>query len=228
MSSDLSKSLPRPPPDRTRIKGRYADLVPLATRHSAHLYEACAGEENRSRFDYLFESQPQDLQEVRAWIEQVTSRVDPMFFAVIDRDTGRCEGRQALMNIMPEHGTIELGSIFWGPAIARSRVATEAAFLHIRYAFDTLGYRRFEWKCNNQNGASKRAAERLGFSFEGVFRQHLVIKGANRDTAWYSIIDSEWPRIRDSFEAWLAPDNFDESGRQVARLTTKARSSVDH
>ncbi|MDX1555825.1 MAG: GNAT family protein, partial [Xanthomonadales bacterium] len=144
---------------------------------------------------------------------------DPLFFAVVDRATGRCEGRQALMNIKPEHGTIELGSIFWGPAIARSRVATEAAFLHLHYAFDTLGYRRFEWKCNNQNAASKRAAERFGFTFEGVFRQHLVIKDANRDTAWYSIIDSEWSRIRAAFEAWLAPENFDAEGQQLARLS---------
>ena len=141
-----------------------------------------------------------------------------MFFAVIDQASGQCEGRQALMNIFPEFGRIELGSIFWGMAIARTRIATEATYLHLKYAFDELGYRRFEWKCNNDNAASKRAAERFGFTFEGVFRQHLVIKGANRDTAWFSIIDSDWPAIRQAFEDWLAPENFDSDGNQINKL----------
>lgn len=210
--------LPRPRPERVKLEGRYARLEPLVTSHAGHLFKACEGEDNRARFDHLFESQPQDVEEIRNWIEQVSSRDDPLFFAVIDRDTGRCEGRQALMRITPEHGTIEIGSIYWGPAIARSRVATEAAFLHLQYAFDTLGYRRFEWKCNDLNGASKRAAERFGFTFEGVFRQHLVIKGANRDTAWYSIISPEWPKLRAAFEAWLDPANFDPQGRQLRSL----------
>lgn len=124
------------------------------------------------------------------------------------------------MRMRPDHGTIELGSIYWGPAIARTRVATEAAFLHLKYAFETLGYRRFEWKCNDRNEASKRAALRFGFTFEGVFRQHLVIKGKSRDTAWYSIIDSEWPAIRSAYERWLEPTNFDADGRQLDSLRT--------
>jgi RimJ/RimL family protein N-acetyltransferase len=122
------------------------------------------------------------------------------------------------MRITPEHGVIEVGGILWGPAIARTRVATEALLLHARYAFDTLGYRRFEWKCNVRNEPSMRAARRFGFAFEGIFRQHMVIKGENRDTAWFAMVDADWPRIRSGFERWLAPENFDREGRQKARL----------
>jgi RimJ/RimL family protein N-acetyltransferase len=139
---------------------------------------------------------------------------------VIDRASGRCEGRQALLRISPEHGVIELGGIYWGPAISRTRVATEAFYLHLQYAFDRLGYRRFEWKCNDRNAASKRAALRFGFTHEGTFRQHMVTKGENRDTAWFSIIDGEWPALRAAFEAWLAPGNFNAQGQQRQVLKT--------
>ena len=143
---------------------------------------------------------------------------DPLFFAVIDKATGRAEGRQALMRIDPVHGVIEIGHILWGPAIARTRVATEALYLSAEYAFETLGYRRFEWKCNDLNLPSRRAALRFGFTFEGIFRQHMVVKGQNRDTAWFSIIDAEWPTLRASYQRWLAPDNFDAHGRQLRKL----------
>jgi RimJ/RimL family protein N-acetyltransferase len=122
------------------------------------------------------------------------------------------------MRIDPAHGVIEIGHILWGPAIARTRVATEALYLAASYVFDELGYRRFEWKCDNNNEPSKQAARRFGFTFEGVFRQHMVIKGRNRDTAWFSIIDADWPRLRAGFEVWLAPDNFDGAGRQLSKL----------
>ena len=143
---------------------------------------------------------------------------DPLAFAVVDRASGRCEGRQTLMRITPDHGVIEIGSILWGPAISRSRVATEALYLFARYAFETLGYRRFEWKCNSQNAPSIRAAGRFGFRYEGQFRQHMVIKGANRDTHWFSMLDTEWPALRAAFDRWLAPENFDAQGRQRATL----------
>ncbi len=122
------------------------------------------------------------------------------------------------MRITPEHGVIEIGGIYWGPAIARTRIATEALFLHARYVFDDLGYRRFEWKCNDLNAPSKAAALRFGFTFEGVFRQHMIVKGANRDTAWFSMLDSEWPAIRARFERWLNPANFDADGSQLSPL----------
>lgn len=204
------------------LEGRYARLEPLGAQHAERLYAACAGADNAPRFAYLFEDPPADVDEIRAWIDKVSRPEDPLFFAVIDRASGRCEGRQALMRITPEHGVIELGSIYWGPAIARSRVATEAFYLHARYVFEALGYRRFEWKCNDRNAPSKRAAARFGFTFEGLFRQHMWAKGANRDTAWFSIIDREWPEIRARFERWLEPENFDAAGRQRARLAAHA------
>jgi RimJ/RimL family protein N-acetyltransferase len=215
--------LPRPIPERVPLTGRYTRLEPIDSRHSADLYQASSGEANQARFDYLFEYPPESQNDVNDWIAQVTPSNDPLYFAVIDQGTGRCEGRQALMRITPEQGCIELGGIYWGSAISRSRISTEACFLHLSYAFDTLGYRRFEWKCNNLNEPSKRAALRFGFQFEGVFRQHMMVKGLSRDTAWFAIIDSEWPDIKAAFEAWLAPENFDSQGRQLQRLSVSKK-----
>ena len=189
------------------MQGRYARLEPLGPQHAAELYAASSGADNTTRFDYLSEYPPRRQADIQTWIEQVSRLDDPVFFAVIDRASGRCEGRQALMRIVPEHGVIELGSIYWGPAIARSRVATEAFYLHARYVFETLGYRRFEWKCNDRNAPSKRAAARFGFTFEGLFRQHMWVKGANRDTAWFSMLEREWPAIGAELERWLEPRN---------------------
>ena len=141
-----------------------------------------------------------------------------MYFAVIDNATGVAHGRQALMRITPEHGVIEIGGIYWGPGVARTRVTTEALFLHARYVFDELGYRRFEWKCNDLNAPSKAAAKRFGFRFEGVFRQHMIVKGQNRDTAWFSMLDGEWADIKAEFERWLDPGNFEADGTQKSRL----------
>ena len=222
MTTNRAVKLPRPAPEPCVIEGRYTQLEPLWSAHARDLFEASGGPENASRFDYLFEEPPGDLGDIQGWIDRVASQDDPMFFAVVNRATGRCEGRQALMGIRPEHGSIELGAIYWGPAIARTRMATEAVYLHLHHAFETLGYRRFEWKCNNSNEASKRAAMRFGFTFEGVFRQHMFTKGANRDTAWYSIIDSEWPGIRAAYEHWLRPANFTPNGNQLTKLAARS------
>ncbi len=215
---------PRPRPARQSLEGRYTRLEPLGPQHAESLYAACAGPQNAPRFDYLPDVPPTGVDDMRAWIERKAKPDDPLFFAVIDRASGRCEGRQALMRIVPEHAVIELGSIYWGPAIARTRVATEAFFLHARYALDELGYRRFEWKCNDRNAPSKRAAVRFGFTFEGVFRQHMWVKGASRDSAWFSILDGEWPVLRTAFERWLEPGNFDAAGRQRGRLAVASRA----
>ena len=169
------------------------------------------------RFRYLFDA-PQDRTRFDEWLNKAAASEDPMFYAVIDLATKRCEGRQTLMRVTPEHGVIEIGNILWGPAIARTRVATEALFLFARHVFEDLGYRRFEWKCNALNEPSRRAALRFGFSFEGLFRQHMVVKGQNRDTAWYAMIDAEWPALRRAFEAWLDSANFDAERKQTARL----------
>lgn len=207
-----------PKPEREILDGSFVRLEPLnAERHTQTLFDAAAAPGADDRFRYLFDHAPADLSELRGWVEKAEVSLDPLFFAVIDKATGRAEGRQALMRVDTVHGVIEIGNIMWGPAITRTRVATEALFLFADYAFD-LGYRRFEWKCDNANLPSKRAAERFGFSFEGIFRQHMVVKGLNRDTAWFSIIDSDWPRLRAGYERWLKADNFDNSGQQLNKL----------
>lgn len=218
MSADLSSWAPRPRPDGRSLDGRWCRLERLETRHAADLFAASAAPGAETRFRYLFEPAPATPADLDAWMRSALATSDPLFYAVIDRASGRAEGRQALMRITPEHGVIEIGSILWGPAIARTRVATEALYLFARHSFDELGYRRFEWKCNAENEPSRRAALRFGFSFEGIFRQHMVVKGRNRDTAWYAIVDRDWPRLRAAYESWLAPQNFDGDGRQGRRL----------
>lgn len=170
------------------------------------------------RFAWLPDYPPQTRADFQPWLDKVEASEDPLFFTVIDKASGKVAGRQTLMRIDPAYGVIEIGNIYWGPLISRKPAATEAQFLFMKYIFDGLGYRRYEWKCNNRNEPSKRAAERFGFKFEGIFRQHLVVKGENRDTAWYSIIDKEWPALRKAYEAWLDPANFDGEGRQKRRL----------
>lgn len=223
MSDQLRDWTPRPRPLPRVLEGRYARLEPLERRHAADLYAASSSPDAAERFRYLLEGPPADLGAMRAWIETAGTGADPLYFAVIDRASGRCEGRQALMRITPEHGVIEIGAIYWGPAIARTRVATEAQYLSTRHVFDDLGYRRYEWKCNDANRPSKRAALRFGFRYEGLFRQHMVVRGESRDTAWFSIIDTEWPRLRAAYEAWLEPANFDAAGRQRHGLGEYAR-----
>lgn len=165
------------------------------------------------RFRWLFEA-PRPRPAFDDWVRQASAGDDPLCFAVVDIATGRAEGRQAFMRITPEHGVIEIGSVLWGPRMARTRIATEALFLAARHVFDDLGYRRFEWKCNSRNEPSRRAALRFGFQFEGIFRQHMVHKGENRDTAWFAMIDADWQRLKPGYERWFAPDNFDAAGRQ--------------
>jgi RimJ/RimL family protein N-acetyltransferase len=204
------------PPQRVMLEGHYARLEPLGPQHSGDLYRAATGQEQR--FIYLFEAAPASKAAMDDWVARACAKDDPLSFAVIDRASGRAEGRQSLMRITPEHGVIEVGGIYWGPAIARTRVTTEALFLHARYVFDELGYRRFEWKCNDLNEPSKAAARRFSFTFEGVFRQHMIVKGHNRDTAWFSMLDSEWPGIKAEFARWLDPGNFDVDGAQRTKL----------
>jgi len=214
----VQPALPCPRPARVVLDGRYARLEPIAQAHAPALFEASGGPGADARFAYLFDLPPTTPADMSAWIAKAGATDDPLFSSVIDKASGRAAGRQALMRIAPEHGVIEIGNILWGPAISRSRVATEALYLAARHVFEDLGYRRFEWKCNNLNEPSKRAALRFGFSYEGLFRQHMWAKGANRDTAWFSMLDSEWPRLRQAYDRWLEPANFDAAGRQRARL----------
>ncbi|KXF76060.1 GCN5 family acetyltransferase [Paramesorhizobium deserti] len=216
---DLKHWTARPVPQRKVLEGAYVRLEPLnAAKHGDGVFEASSVQGAGERFTWLFEEAPADRAALQPWLEKAEASADPLFFAVIDKATGKVAGRQALMRIDPTHGVIEIGNIYWGPLIARKPAATEAQFLFARLVFDELGYRRYEWKCNNENEPSKRAAQRFGFQFEGVFRQHLVVKGKNRDTAWFSITDGEWPALRQAYEKWLAPDNFDADGKQRKRL----------
>jgi RimJ/RimL family protein N-acetyltransferase len=213
--SDLQNWTPRP----KVLEGRYVRLEPLdPQKHGDELFAASSVTDADQRFTWLFEFPPATRAEFEPWLEKVSKSEDPLFYAVIDKASGKVAGRQTLMRIDPVHGVIEIGNIYWGPLISRKPAATEAQFLFMQYIFDELGYRRYEWKCNNDNAPSKRAAERFGFTFEGIFRQHMVAKGKNRDTAWYSIIDSEWPALKKAYQAWLAPENFDSDGQQIKRF----------
>ena len=219
MSENLKDWKPRPAPERRVLDGRYVRLEPLdAQRHGDGLFEASAVSDADSRFRWLMEYPPTSRDAFTPWLDKSQASQDPLFFAVIDKLSGKIAGRQALMRIDSTFGVIEIGSIYWGPLVSRKPAATEAQFLFSAYVFDVLGYRRYEWKCHNFNEPSKRAALRFGFKFEGVFRQHLVFKGDNRDTAWFSIIDKEWPALRKAYEAWLDPSNFDATGEQKRRL----------
>ncbi len=216
---DLSNWTGCEPVRKITLKGRYVRLEPLdAAAHGDGLYEAATCEDAQQRFRWLPDTPPASRGEFQPWLEAAQASEDPLFFTVIDKASGRIGGRQTFMRLDPPNGVVEIGNIYWGPLVARRPAASEAFFLFAAHAFDDLGYRRFEWKCNNRNEPSKRAALRFGMTHEGVFRQAMVVKGENRDTAWYSIVDGEWPAIRAGFEAWLGPENFDETGRQIRRL----------
>lgn len=224
---DLSNWTPRSRPDRAPMEGRYVRLEPLdAAHHGDGLYAAAFTDDREDRFRWLYDAVPSSREGFQPWLEMAQSSTDPFYFTVIDKATGTIAGRQSFMRIDQANGAIEIGNILWNPPVARTPAATEALFLFARHAFDDLGYRRFEWKCNADNAPSRRAALRFGFSFEGVFRQHLIVKGKNRDTAWFSIIDKEWPALRDAFEEWLDAANFDKDGRQKKSLETIRTSTT--
>jgi RimJ/RimL family protein N-acetyltransferase len=214
----MSAPKPATPPQRVVLEGHYVRLEPLTLAHAPDLFEASNVPDGAERFAYLGDYAPKAQADTEAFIAGVLGKDDPMLFAVIDKSTGKVSGRQALMRIVPEHGVIEIGSIYWGPAIARTPRATEALYLFARHIFEDLGYRRFEWKCNDRNEPSKRAARRFGFTYEGLFRQHMIAKGENRDTAWFSMLDREWPAKKAGFERWLEPGNFGADGQQKTAL----------
>lgn len=212
-----AKSAPEP----VVLEGRYVRLEPFAAQHAADLFAVSTMEGGPERYRWLLTEAPKDLAEMQARIAANDWQGDNRYVAVIDKASGRAVGQQAWMRIRPEHGSVEIGGVYWGLPMARTPLATEALYLFARHAFDALGYRRFEWKCNNRNDPSKAAATRFGFTFEGLFRQDMIIKGESRDTAWFSMLDSEWPTLRAEFERWLAPDNFDADGMQKTKLTMR-------
>ena len=210
----------RPLPTAVTLDGRFCRLEPLnAQGHADDLYEAYRSTSDHKDWTYLFVGPFEKAEDYRHYAEVAAASTDPRHHAVIERKTGKALGTLALQRIDPAHGVIEVGAVTFSSRMKQTPMSTEAQFLLMRYVFDVLGYRRYEWKCDSFNAASRKTAERLGFSFEGIFRQAIVYKGRSRDTAWYSVIDSEWPRLQQAFQAWLAPENFDEQGRQRTSLT---------
>jgi RimJ/RimL family protein N-acetyltransferase len=204
-------------PDTTPMEGRFVRLEPLnADAHAFDLHEAFQGHD--ALWDYMPYGPFASGTAYHRWARQREEGEDPRFFVLRDLVTGRLGGIASYLRITPEVGSIEVGHICISPAMQRGAAMTEAMFLMTGWAFDA-GYRRYEWKCNALNLASRRAAQRLGFSYEGVFRQHTIVKGRNRDTAWFSVIDSEWPALAEAFRVWLDPSNFDARGRQRERLS---------
>jgi RimJ/RimL family protein N-acetyltransferase len=206
-------------PERITIEGRYIRLEPLdPAKHTEALWQGLGGETNAPLWLYMPDGPFMERGVFGAYMAAKAVSEDPLFFAIVDRETGLAVGRCTLMRIDPPNRVIEVGGIIYTQALQRSRGATEAMFLLARYCFDHLGYRRYEWKCNALNEPSRRAALRLGFSFEGIFRQHMIIKGRNRDTAWFSMLDSEWPARKREFERWLDESNFNSDGNQKTPL----------
>ncbi|CAH1654192.1 RimJ/RimL family protein N-acetyltransferase [Hyphomicrobiales bacterium] len=204
-------------PQRVVLPGRYCRLEPLDTaRHAADLWRALAGHDRL--WDYLMQEPFADEASFTAYVAEREARPDPLCYVVVDAGTGKAVGWASLMEIRPQQGVIEVGNVLFSPLLQRTPMATEAIALLAGYVFDRLGYRRFEWKCNALNAPSRRAAQRFGFTFEGIFRQHMIVKGRNRDTAWFAMLDSEWPACRAAFAAWLDPGNFDAKGMQLRSL----------
>jgi RimJ/RimL family protein N-acetyltransferase len=200
------------------MEGRFARLEPLdEARHGASLWQAVNGAD--AIWTYLAYGPWRDEASFRAWLQERQALTDPLYFAVVEKASGKAQGCVTLMRFDQPNGVIETGHIFFAPSMQRTPTASEAIYLLARHVFDDLGYRRFEWKCDEGNRRSRHAALRFGFAFEGVFRQHMIVKGHNRDTAWFSMLDSEWPKRKAAFEAWLAPGNFDGSGYQRQSLS---------
>jgi RimJ/RimL family protein N-acetyltransferase len=223
LGQPVGRALPgfRPPPrpPRTPLAGRWCRVEPLsAAAHAADLWTAYADDAEGRVWTYLASGPFSSDAEFAALVASREASTDPMFFAIVDAATGRAAGMASYLRIEPAHGSIEVGHLAFSPRLQRTRAATEAMYLMMKQAFG-LGYRRYEWKCDALNARSRRAAERLGFRHEGTFRQATVYKGRNRDTAWYSVIDAEWPARAAAFEAWLDPGNFDAAGQQRRPLS---------
>jgi RimJ/RimL family protein N-acetyltransferase len=220
MSAELGPAIDHSParlPRRLSITGRYVTLDPLdPAAHGDHLWDGTSKHDDLWR--YLFEGPFSDRTAFQAHLAKKAASDDPLFFAIVENAARRAVGYASFMRIDPVHAVIEVGSILYTPGLQRTAGATEAMYLMARQVFEDLGYRRYEWKCNALNLPSRRAAVRLGFTFEGTFRQHMVVKGRNRDTAWYSMLDTEWPARKAAFDRWLDPANFDGQGKQRKAL----------
>jgi RimJ/RimL family protein N-acetyltransferase len=220
------KGVERPP--RTAMSGRYCRVEPIdPARHAEDLYRANALDPSKRNFTYLSIGPFDTFDAYRAWMASASRSEDPLFHAIIDVATGKAVGIASYMRIDPANGVVEVGHLNYSPLLQRKHAATEAMYLMMKRAFE-LGYRRYEWKCDSLNAASRAAAQRLGFSYEGVFRQASIYKGRSRDTAWYAAIESEWPELKRAFIRWLDPVNFDAQGNQRLRLSDLTAPVVKH
>jgi RimJ/RimL family protein N-acetyltransferase len=218
-------------PVRTTHSGRYVIVAPLdPLSHAQSLFEGTHGENKEAFWLYMSEGPFANAAAFRAYLEKLARSDDPLSFSIIDRKTTQAVGHASYMRITPDHRVIEIGNIFYTPALAGTRGATEAMYLFAQHAFADLGCRRYEWKCNALNMRSRRAALRLGFVFEGIFRQHMIQKGRNRDTAWYAMLDTEWATYKTAYEQYLAPQNFDAQGRELKGLSLflNAQRQISH
>lgn len=220
---------PCPMPGGNRLQGRFCCLEALDIKqHAAALFAALAEDSEGRGWTYLAYGPFADLAEFSDWLQAECLGADPLFYTIIDLVSGQAVGMTALMRLQPQHGSIEVGHVHFSPRMKQTAIATEAMALLMAYAFDDLGYRRYEWKCDSLNQSSKKAAIRLGFEYEGTFRQAVVYNGRNRDTAWFSILDSEWPQQKVRFRQWLQEDNFTQSGQQIQPLQRPAKRSAEN
>ena len=214
----VATDLPRPRPEKVRLEGRFCSLVPLDVEaHGGQLWEAFSADMTGVDWTYLPVAPIETEADFGVFLRAAEASEDPLYFTVLNAE-GRAVGHATYLRIDPANGVIEVGYIHFSPLMQRTPMSTEAMYLMMAYVFETLGYRRYEWKCDALNAPSLAAAKRLGFTFEGVFRQAVVYKGRNRDTAWLSVLDSEWPALKARFERLLDVENFDSKGRQRTRL----------
>ena len=204
---------------RTAMHGQYCDVVPLDPAHATDLHTAYATDKTGTLWTYMPVGPFGSLTEVKSWVAECSQSSDPLFFAITDKRNGRAIGVASFLRMDPANGVAEVGYIAFSPALQKTPMATEAMYLMMRRVLGELGYRRYEWKCDALNEPSRKAAERLGFSYDGLFRQAVVYKGRNRDTAWFSILDKDWQPIKAALEAWLDTTNFDENGIQRQSLS---------
>jgi len=219
VGDELPTWQPRPRPAHSQLNGQYCRLEPLnVDKHSEQLFNAWHLVEDNRDWTYFSVDRPETQAECDAMIAHNAASQDPLFFAVVDNQTGKAIGGVSLMRIDAENGVAEIGWVNWTPLMKRSRFGTEAIYLLLSHLFDTLQYRRCEWKCHSMNEASAAAAKRFGFQYEGTFRQVLVVKGRNRDTLWFSMLDHEWPEVKLGFQGWLDANNFDANGQQKQKI----------